>query len=110
MPDLCTHNFNWPGPQLKGEGGKEERRKPPHGRCVAAGLVGSGPLGHTESNLARVPQLLPQSFACGNHRWVNEEEGKEGGKNPLSSPLVHSVVITSKVGKEFLELKLLQKG
>ena len=51
------------------------------------GTVGSGAFGtHQRVTLARVPQLLPQSFACGNHRWVNEEEKKEErrvGKNPL---------------------------
>ena len=28
MPNPCPHNFNWPGPQLKGEGGEGENESP----------------------------------------------------------------------------------
>ena len=76
---------------LREKEGKEERRAL---TCLGSrywGTVGSGAFGtHQRVTLARVPQLLPQSFACLQRvQRKRKERGKEGGgESSETSPCV----------------------
>ena len=109
----CACNFNWPGPQLKGEWGKEERRALTLLGGSYWGIVDFGAFGTCQRvPLARVPQLLPQTLACSQAVWRkrNERRKESRGKPPWEAPYGPlNVVICAWVGKEFPNTEYFRK-